>query len=682
MSQTNLQKKVSYYERVIADSKNSPLSQKYEAMCSALEELVALSKKLNKSEVKMSPQVFTELNEKYKTVKKACRDYLGSEKFDSFEQSRKGIVEHISRTLTKDMAILGQCNPMEPGSLSEVISKSRTHTIHLKDSDIKTEGGALSRRIPLKTTSGKKGFFTPKTTYNMDEKWVEQINKHVERLGKYSEDYKNRLERLKTDEKMIDFFCTYCPPRPMDEYLKIATDKALTHKMIRNVAKIIGINDYDKQKNEVKEEVWAFIDSMALLANQYGIMKVSGIKKNSNITDRNCAMTDMARLLGCTGILANSAPMTVVIDGKEVEGVFMETVEGTDICRFKEDDEIFSADEESFEKGSEALGQIVDLQVLDYICGNTDRHMGNMIYQFDKKENGQVVLKGIKGIDNDCAFGTPNIQEGKQIQNMVNPEDMQFIREDMLKKIVSLKKDEIDMQLSHYRLTDEEKDAVWKRVENVREAVKQKKIAVIGKDHWELNSFKYTKTEKDNYLKNMKDMSECCGRKGYEREERGDNEVTYVMDTRMANKVMFGKMDDIVKLREQMNNAKSIFYDTGEYKLMKKGFEKIEKLTKEIRKNYAKAEFIQGEKTAELEDAYTELADKAYKYIQLKKLVPSTERGQKRLEFAQNLLDFANDTLHDSKSNPEKKTEEKNKATMEKQETVKEAEELDMGKNM
>ena len=73
----------------------------------------------------------------------------------------------------------------------------------------------------------------------------------------------------------------------------------------------------------------------------------------------------------------------------------------------------------------------------------------------------------------------------------------------------------------------------------------------------------------------------------------------------------------------------------------------------------------------------TELADKAYKYIQLKKLVPSTERGQKRLDFAQNLLDFANDTLHASKSDPEM-----DKATTQKQEAVKESDELDMGKNL
>lgn len=683
MSQTNIQQKASYYERVIADSKNSPLSLKYETMCTFLGELVTLSKKLNNPEIKMSPQIFGELKGKYQAVQKACKAYLSSKEFNSFEESRKGIVNNISKTLTKDMAMLEKCDPMEPGSLSEIISQSRSHTIHLKSSDIKTEGAALSKRIPLKTTSGKKGFFTPKTIYNVDKEWIEQIDNYLGRigteikgLGKYEEIAKKRLERLKTDEKIIDVFCDWCPGCPMEEFLNMAIDKDQKTKMVRGVARMMGIptEEYNKPgNNNLKEAVWKLIDNMANLVNRKGIMKVTGITKNSNISDRNCAMTDMAKLLGCSNILANSAPMTVFIDGKKVEGVFMETVDGTDLNRFKEDDEIFNADEDSFENGAEAMGQVADLQVLDYICGNTDRHMGNIIYQFEKDKNNKVVFKGIKGIDNDCSLGIPDIQKGKKIQNMVNPEDMQFIREDMLKKIVSLKKDTIDMQLSHYEITTEEKDAVWNRVEKVRQAVKEKKIRVIEKDHWKWNSFKRTQTERENYLKNIKDMSERCERKGYDIEERGDNDIKYVQDRRMANKVMYGKMPNIDLLRTRMKEAKSIIFDSGEYKMMKKPFDKIENLTKQIREKYNKPELIPEDVTAKLEDAYTELSEKAFKYIQLKKLAPSTTRGQKRLELAQNLLDFANDTLHESKSDPEKQAQAKEKEPMEKQE-----EELDV----
>ena len=40
MPKTNLQRKVSYYEKIIAESKNSPLTPQYKAICDALDKLV------------------------------------------------------------------------------------------------------------------------------------------------------------------------------------------------------------------------------------------------------------------------------------------------------------------------------------------------------------------------------------------------------------------------------------------------------------------------------------------------------------------------------------------------------------------------------------------------------------------------------------------------------------------
>ena len=151
-------------------------------------------------------------------------------------------------------------------------------------------------------------------------------------------------------------------------------------------------------------------------------------------------------------------------------------------------------------------------------------------------------------------------------------------------------------------------------------------------------------------------------------EERGDNEVHYVKDRRMANKVMFNKHTDIAALREQMNKAKAIFYNTSEYNMMKKRFEKIEKLTNELRKEYKNSSEIPESKAAALEDAYADLADKALKYIKLKKLVPSTERGQMRMKFAQDLLDFAHNTMDEMTLNPEKEAGGKDKEPMVKKE--------------
>ena len=125
-------------------------------------------------------------------------------------------------------------------------------------------------------------------------------------------------------------------------------------------------------------------------------------------------MTDVAKMLGCQNLIAKSIPMKVEINGKTVEGVFMEAAEGSDIDNLKVNDPLMKATEKSFDS-KDALQQLADLQVLDFICGNTDRHMGNLFYKFKKNPKGEVKFVGVQGIDNDCAFGRIKITPPKRI---------------------------------------------------------------------------------------------------------------------------------------------------------------------------------------------------------------------------------------------------------------------------
>ncbi len=677
MPKTNLQRKASYYERVIKEYKDSAFSKKYEAFYTSLKKLVATSKNLNNPEIQMTPQSFNELKDNYKSVLKECSKYLKTDetKFDSFEKSQKGIVKDIARVLYKDMKELASCDPKEPGSLSEILSRSRSYTVSLKSDGIKKVGGALSSRIPLKMSNDKKGFFTPKSTYNHEKEWVEEIDKHIEIFKKFPNVNLKRLEDLKTNEKLIDKFCKYCPGCTVDVCLQYE-GRERTRNAIAAVACVIGaepkfseaLNHLDKDL-DLKMAVRNFIDSMSGMVNQYSIMQEAGIKKNANISDRNCAMTDIANLLGCGDILAKSVPMTIEIDGEKVDGVFMETVEGTDVNRVKEDDIVFDATEDSFHH-SKALDQVLDLQVLDYICGNIDRHGGNMIYQFEKNNKGQVYLKGIKGIDNDCSFGTVNVKDGKQINQMVSPDKMQFIRSDMLNRIKLLDETTLYNHLAPYELSEEEKKAILDRVDRVKEAVDKKKIRVITEENfWEVNSLKSKAVYKENYLGRMQNIAEKC--KSWfqvKRDKEGeivDKEIHYMRDRRMGNQIMYNNLDLILKLKEEMNNSKALFFDSSEYSIMKKRFEKVETLTRAIRKDFASPDKIPENRAEELEKAYIDLADKTNRYIELKSITPFTGNGQKRTEFARNLLNFASSTLSDMELNPEKEHELKDIDPME-----------------
>ena len=666
MPKTNLQRKASYYDRFIKEYKGSDLSKKYESFYTSLEKLVEISKNLNNPKIQMTPQSFKDLKASYKSVLKECSKYLKTDEkqLNDFEKSQKGIVKDIARVLYKDMKVLVDCNPMEPGSLSELISNSRSYTVHLKKSDIKKVGASLSSRIPMKTSNDKKGFFTPSSTYNYDKQWVEQIDKHIEILKKFPKVDIQRLENLKTNENTKEDFLSFCPNDTIDGYLK-SQGREKTRKGIAGVEYVLGIEKTPAKALkhldddlELKEAIRNFIDDMSGMVNQYYVMRTAGIVKNSNLSDRNCAMTDMANLLGCSGILAKSVPMKIVVDNEIVEGVFMETVEGTDINRVKEDDIVLDASQDSFNH-SKALDQLLDLQVLDYICGNIDRHGGNMIYQFEKGTDDKVYLKGIKGIDNDCAFGTLNAKDGKKIHHLVTPDKMQFIRKDTLNRLKLLDETTIYKHMAPYKLSEEEKKAILERVENVKEAVELGKIDVITEEnYWESNSLKNKGVIKENYLGKMKEISEKCKQQfvvEFDKEgELVDKEIHYMHDRRMGNQIMYNNLEAIQNLKEEMKNSRSTFFDSSEYKMMKKRFDKIETLTQAIRKDFASPDEIPENRAEELEKAYMDLADKTNRYIELKKIIPSTENGKKRTEFARNLLNFASTTLNGRELNPEK----------------------------
>ena len=393
MPKSNLERKYDYYARVIEEGKKSSHSPRYQAVCSTLAGLIELSSN-HDNQRKMTPENHRALMERYQAVKDACDAYLNpQDKFSGFELDRKKIIDDISKVLDKDIKVMSTYDPKSPKSFNEMLNEARTHTMVLNTKDINTVGAALSSRIPVELPDGTKGFFTKDTTYNIDEKWEKSVREFMAKFDQYlSPVGSENLEKLINNTKVQEEFYAKCPPMKLAFLKQIygAKGDKYAQNAIISVAQFLdlGINEKGVQRSlsaqpELRKLIREFIDTMGPMLNQRGIMNVAGIKKGANISSRNCAMSDIAELLGYNNLVAKSTPMKVMIDGELVEGVFMETVEGTDLCNIKPNDPVLDARRGSFES-PEALRQITDLQVLDFICGNTDRHLGNMIYQFKK----------------------------------------------------------------------------------------------------------------------------------------------------------------------------------------------------------------------------------------------------------------------------------------------------------
>ena len=140
----------------------------------------------------------------------------------------------------------------------------------------------------------------------------------------------------------------------------------------------------------------------------------------------------------------------------------------------------------------------MNLQVLDYICGNIDRHPGNILYQFGEDKNGKAVLKGICGIDNDTSFGIRTFTENKGIKDITSLPSIKNISRSCYETLLNFPVDALRVVLAD-KLTKEELDAVCQRAELLKQRVQalekgeEKNLNVVADHEWGEGKYTYDK---------------------------------------------------------------------------------------------------------------------------------------------------------------------------------------------
>ena len=128
------------------------------------------------------------------------------------------------------------------------------------------------------------------------------------------------------------------------------------------------------------------------------------IDKGANMTARNFASERVAELLGQKGLIVRNRDAIVVNeDGVQKKGFIMDQAEGEPAVHVGE-----MAQELGYEIHftEEAQKKLLNLQIVDMITGQIDRHVGNYFVQYDRDDEAKTLtVKGVTGIDNDFAFG-------------------------------------------------------------------------------------------------------------------------------------------------------------------------------------------------------------------------------------------------------------------------------------
>ena len=392
----------------------------------------------------------------------------------------------VQEIINKDIKTFSNVMPDGKMTLPELIETKKRHVLDIGHSKVKSMSGNMSQRMPVKLPGGKMGLFTAQSEYNPEKMAEEQFvawKKEYPELGNLFKEMEDALAEKRKEIPgygLRDVFSQY----------RTDVDKEFDHdnKRVRRIKHVSGgMNElepiFEAHKNDPKFNKWV-VEMANFDFKCEGMESLYGedheLKIGDNIDGRNNAMSAVADMLGCSNIIAKSIPMTIKNGDKTINGTFMEFADGADFNNPKPGD--FQGVSQGDFKGK-GLKSVANLGVLDYICFNTDRHAGNMLYQFDPNTH---EFLGVVGIDNDLSFGEvkTDLIYDNSYGRMGGITSLKLIGSDMAQRIMVLSPEALKMNLKGYGLKDAEINLAAERLLSVQNAIKDKVIQVIKDDEW------------------------------------------------------------------------------------------------------------------------------------------------------------------------------------------------------
>ncbi|MGN0168056.1 MAG: hypothetical protein ACI4AB_08435, partial [Acetatifactor sp.] len=253
------------------------------------------------------------------------------------------------------------------------------------------------------------------------------------------------------------------------------------------------VKDFDSGKLESYQNIKPILTNPDIYKKSLNIMKkaskavlptgldTGALEVGDELSGRNIASSRVAELLGVGNLLAHSEKMTVQMGGQEVEGCFMEFAEGVDIRNGK-DEALKQINQIRIENSPGFTKDACNLEVLDYLCSQADRHAGNIFLKLSEPQaDGKCEILGLQGIDNDLAFSTE-----KNVTLLQGDLDhLCFISENLAQKILKTDRNKLKLVLGDI-LREDEIDALDIRLTQMKEHIKDNMIQVKD-DEWALD---------------------------------------------------------------------------------------------------------------------------------------------------------------------------------------------------
>ena len=615
-------------------------------------------------------------------------------KHKSLSKGVPGMVNDLQGMMAKDFDALLYYDPKTARSLPEVQEDARMRTIDLRGKNIRKIGNMQSSRIPLTMVNGKgeqrNGVFTKKSVL-ADVAW-----------------FKGELEKAKA-------FCDDAGKAALDGFLGACKEKRIgvdtvntgqidadtsenmiLGRLAQELYHELGFNNLNAEtlKKKLRSMSGGKLDPDKLppeavnsLTDTFNALKESpgyeingwnlGLQDGDRLDNRNSCMSAVAGLLGVPGLIAHSEGMKFIgEDGKSTEGTFMDFADGLDLYKNGKLFKHFQTDPYMDPKGRGNLfRQIADLQVLDYICLNVDRHQGNILYQVDKNGN----LIGIQGIDNDSSFGRRN-------QTMADTLALKCISKSMKDKIDRISPEMLRFTLRGRGLSEEEIERSGARLKQLQTAIKNKKVEVLSDKDFEkrqIAAFYPDNERRSNLFKKVGDFMDMGttylrdNKIKFEPYEKKDPKLEKVSSAEWTY-TMAGVTDVLTEITAPLkNNAKGLVTSHGKSKSFGKLLESVGKvavqrmeiLTDENAKNALLTDPEARPGLRKFQESLGDAYKKAQKYLEYKRkqrgaasvdeIVAKNPYEQSHIDYAKKVLKTvdAYEKLLEGPSNQEERDE-------------------------
>ena len=368
-------------------------------------------------------------------------------------------------------------------------------TVDLGGQTAAKAGGAFSSRLVMDVVDERgekiRGFFTQNSNIDAAEEFSKQMKnvripqgyERLDAIRKAVQEHPSGIEKLSAT---IDFNCS---PGTFNAIVNDANAIYRKRGMIAStLKKAYGLPD-DVLSGIISDDskVYSYLHSLFVAADEaVGDTRVhtnhQKQTKSTNINLRNNATADYSELIHKPNLIAKSTPMTVVNGDTVMHGSFMINAEG--VSHDKLDDKVNGYGNKKVSLTANAIKEISDLQILDYLCANVDRHHQNMFYKLDTSDPNEVKITGVQGIDNDASFGK---FDGKSINNqsvynrMSLIDDIKYIDESTAKEIMNLSKEALGNKIRLAGLSYAEVEAAENRLTLLQEKIKSGKGITIMK---------------------------------------------------------------------------------------------------------------------------------------------------------------------------------------------------------